>query len=78
MKAIHKRAWAIILFLGSFCLTDCNGKGSLPVNATQYYFEVKHYDQYYEINPDINIFKSKQKIVLINISYVFRGFKQWA
>lgn len=68
MKVIHKIAWAIILFLGSFCLTDCNRRGSLPVNATQYDFEVKHYDQYYEINPDINIFKSKQKIVLINIS----------
>ena len=68
MKVIQKIVLAIILFLGFFCLTDCNRMGSLPVNATQYDFKVKHYDQYYEINPDINIFKSKQKIVLINVS----------
>jgi hypothetical protein len=68
MKVIQKIAWAIILFLGSFSFTDCNRIGSLPVNETQYDFKVKHYDQYYEIDPDINIFKSKQKIVLINVS----------
>ena len=68
MKVIQKVAWAIILFLGFFCLTNCNRMRTLPVNATQYDFAVKHYGQYYEINPDINIFKSKQKIVLINVS----------
>jgi len=68
MKVIQKITWAIILFLGFFCLTDCNRMGSLPVNAAQFDFKVEHYDQYYEINPDINIFKSEQKIVLINVS----------
>ena len=68
MKVIQKIAWAIILFLGFVCFTTCNRMRTLPVNATQYDFEVKHYGQHYEINPDINIFKSKQKIVLINVS----------
>ncbi len=68
MKVIQKITWTVILFLGFFCLTDCNRMSALPVNATQYDFKVKHYDQYYEINPDINIFKSKQKIVLIKVS----------
>ena len=68
MKVNQKIAWAIISILGFFCLTDCNRMSSLPVGETQYDFKVKHYDQYYEINPDINIFKSKQKIVLINVS----------
>jgi len=65
---IRKIALAIIIFLGFFCLTNCNRMGGLPANATQYDFKVKHYDQYYEFNPDVDIFKSKQKIVLVNAS----------
>ena len=68
MKVIRKIASAIIIFLGFFCLTNCNRMGALPANATQYDFEVKHYDQYYEFNPDLDILKSKQKIVLVNAS----------
>ena len=68
MKVIQKIAWAIILFLGFLCLADCNRMGSLPVDEIQYDYKVKHYDQNYEINSGINIFKSKQKIVLINVS----------
>ena len=73
MKVIQKVAWAIILFLGFFGLTNCNRMRTLPANSTQYDFEVKQYGQYYETNPDINIFKSKQKIVLTNVSKTQTG-----
>ena len=68
MEVIRKIAGPVILFLGLFCLTNCSRKEIYPANGIQYDFEVKHYDQYYEIDPDINIFKSKQKIVLLNVS----------